>query len=391
MIKFEEALDIVYNASLTLADEKVSIFNSLHRVLAEDVIADIDMPPFDKSAMDGYACRREDLYNRLTVLEIIPAGQTPTKKIGKNECSKIMTGAMIPDGADCVIMVEYTKELDENTIKFTEKTTTTNISYRAEDLKKGKIILKKGLFVKPQHIALLASVGYHSPKVYMQPKVAIIATGSELVDVNKIPGASQIRNSNGYQLVAQVVNSFAIPNYYGIARDSEEETETIINKAIYENEVVLITGGVSMGDYDFVPQILKRNNVKLLFEKIAIKPGKPTVFGIKENKFIFGLPGNPVSTFVLFELLVRPLIYKMMGTTFKTPLVKMPMGIDYVRRNDDRMAWIPIKLSEEGSVNFVDYHGSAHVHSLSFADGLVAVPIGTSRIEKGELVNVRLL
>lgn len=389
MILFEEAFKIVLDNVKKTDSKKIDLVNSLHHVLAEDVVSDMDMPPFNKSAVDGYACKIADLSNELEVIEIIAAGDIPRHSIKVNQCSKIMTGAKLPEGADCVIMVEFTENITENTIRFTKESSPKNISFKAEDIKKGQIVLKKGTFIKPQHIALLASVGCTKPLVYTKPKVAVLSTGSELVEPDKIPGPVQIRNSNAWQLFSQVLRANATPVYFGIVGDSEAETDKAVKKAVSENDVVILTGGVSMGDYDFVPKILKQNNINLLFEKIQIKPGMPTVFGIHQKAFIFGLPGNPVSSFILFEILVRPFLQKMMGNEDDLLMLKLPLGVDYNRKKTDRLGWIPSKINQQGEVIPVEYHGSAHVFSVCDADVIFSVNIGISEIKKGELVHVR--
>ncbi|MFA5780772.1 MAG: gephyrin-like molybdotransferase Glp [Bacteroidales bacterium] len=389
MTTFEEAYNIVVSSAKPLNKDAATLEYALNRALAEDIFSDMDMPPFDRSAMDGYACRREDLYNELEVIETIAAGDIPMMSTVKNQCSKIMTGAKIPEGADCVLMVEQTQITGQNKIHFTGKITANNISYTAEDLKKGEIVLRKGILLKPQHIAILASIGCCNIPVSKQPRVAIISTGNELVEPSEVPAPTQIRNSNAYQLITQVVNAHAIPVYYGIAKDDHGLTETMINKALSENDVVLITGGVSMGDYDFIPEILRKNNIKLLFEKLEVKPGRPTVFGINDNKYIFALPGNPVASFVIFEMLVKPLIHKLMGNTYVPSCINVTMESGYSRKNADRLAWVPVRFTENGGVDLVEYHGSAHVLSLCSADGLVTIPIGVTEIKKGERVDVR--
>lgn len=390
MIKFEEAYDIVLNsANFHLQNERINFEDSLGRILAEDVNSDINMPPFDKSAMDGFAIRRSDIGNELEVIEVLPAGKVPEKEVGENQCTKIMTGAIIPDGADCVIMVEYTKETGENKIKFTFEYTNNNICYFAEDIKKDDLVLKKGIEIKPQHIAVMASVGCTQPLVSKQPKIGIISTGDELVEPSEIPGKSQIRNSNGHQLVAQVKRAGAIPDYIGIAEDSEEVTYNTISKALNDYDIVLLTGGVSMGDFDFIPEIMTKVGVDIKFQALAVKPGKPTIFGtFGKEKFIFGLPGNPVSSYTQFELLVKPLIMKLMGTTELNQIIKMPMGSEYSRRKSSRKSFIPVNISD-GKAYPVEYHGSAHIHSYVFADGITSIEIGKEKLEIGELVDVR--
>ena len=390
MIKFEKALDIVLNSvQFTLQTERVDFTDSLGRILAEDVKSDINMPPFDKSAMDGFACRREDIDNELEIIEVLPAGKVPEKSIGKNQCTKIMTGAIVPKSADCVIMVEHTEAAGDNSIRFTFDYTSNNICYFAEDIKKDDLVLKKGIEIKPQHIAVMASVGYVKALVFKQARVGIISTGDELVEPSVFPAKSQIRNSNSHQLVAQVKRAGAIPVYIGIAEDSKEITFTTISKALQENDIVLLTGGVSMGDFDFVPEIMTKSGVDIKFRSLAVKPGKPTIFGtFGENKFIFGLPGNPVSSYTQFELLVKPLMLKLMGINELPEALRLPMGSEYSRRKSARKSFIPVNISN-GKVYPVEYHGSAHIHSYVFADGITSIEIGKEKLEIGELVDVR--
>jgi molybdopterin molybdotransferase len=391
MIKFEDALETVLNAAHKVQHtERVHFTNSMGRILAEDVFSDMHMPPFDKSAMDGFACRRSDIMHDLELIEVLPAGKVPTKEIGSNQCTKIMTGAMIPKGADCVIMVEHTEEIGNNIVRYLKDFTTINICYLGEDIKKGDKVLEKGILIKPQHIAVMASVGYTEVLLAKQPKVGIVSTGDELVEPALIPAPSQIRNSNGHQLVAQIKRAGALPNYIGIAEDSEEVTYNTITKALKENDIVLLTGGVSMGDFDFVPDIMAKAGIDIKFQSIAVQPGKPTLFGTFENdKYIFGLPGNPVSSYTQFELLVRPLILKLMGFSSLPCPIKLPMGAEYKRRKSRRKSFIPVTISPEGKVFPVEYHGSAHIHSYVFADGITSIDIGKERLEIGELVDVR--
>ncbi|MBE9468727.1 MAG: molybdopterin molybdotransferase MoeA [Bacteroidetes bacterium] len=389
MILIEQAYELVMRTAYTLDKEQVELNDSLNRILAQDVVSDIEMPPFNKSAMDGYACRREDINNELEVLEVIAAGNAPTKEIDKNQCSKIMTGAEVPIGADCVIMVEHTEEIDNNKIQVIKGNPNSNISLKAEDVKIKDVVLKEGTKIGAQHIAIMASVGCVKPTVVKKPKVGIITTGNEIVEPNNKPALAQIRNSNAYQLIAQINNMGAIPKYYGIARDDKEETRKIIETSLKENDVTLLTGGVSMGDFDYVRDIFDEIGINILFNSLAVKPGKPTTFGVYENKRCFGLPGNPVSSFIQFELLTKPLLYSMMGFDFKPLSIKLPMATDYNRKNTKRKSFIPILITDEGEVMPVEYHGSAHIHSLSEAQGIISISIGCSTLKKGEIVDVR--
>ncbi|MCX6333445.1 MAG: molybdopterin molybdotransferase MoeA [Bacteroidia bacterium] len=389
MIPFEKACNIVMNSAFTTGTEIISFTDSLNRVLAGAVISDMDMPPFNKSSVDGFAIRKSDIGNDLEIIETIPAGFHPQKSIGTNQCSRIMTGAPVPEGADCVLMVEDTEMLPSGKIKFKYIFTKENIALRAEDVKKGDVVLEPGRIIRPQDIAVMASVGHTLVMVGKKPRIGVISSGSELVEPGEKPGRSQIRNSNSFQQMAQIERAGASGKYYGIARDDEEITFSIVEKAISENDLVLISGGVSMGDFDFVPSVLERARVRILFSRVAIQPGKPTTFGVHNNAIIFGLPGNPVSSFIVFEFLVRPLICKMMGHQWKPLEILLPMKEKFSRKFAERMAFIPVIITEDGMVLPAEFHGSAHISALSHSDGIVTLPYGIKTIEKGEIVSVR--
>jgi len=389
MIKFEEALKIVSSVDFMLETERVDFIHSLNRVLAEDIRSDIKMPPFDKSAVDGYACRKADLTKELEVIEVVKAGQVPQKQVGGKQCSKIMTGAPVPVGADSVIMVEDVEETGENLIKYLKDDVKDNICYIGEDLSEGEMVITKGTLIHPQHIAVMATAGATKPLVYKQVRVAVISTGDELVEPEKKPALSQIRNSNAYQLIAQAEKMGALTEYIGTAKDTETSTREMLSKAFENKDVVLLTGGVSMGDFDFVPQVLNELGVDLKFKSIAVQPGRPTVFGVKEKQFIFGLPGNPVSSFVQFELLVKPLIYSLSGYNYEPLRIRLPMGQEYSRKKSGRLSWLPVRIDKNGEVIPLNYHGSAHINALTNADGLISVPIGQTVLKKGDIVDVR--
>ena len=389
MIPFEQALRIVMDSARPVGTEQVALQDSLGRILAEDVVSDMDMPPFDKSAMDGYACRRVDLGNEMDVVENVPAGSVPQKTIAPNQCAKIMTGAMVPEGADCVIMIEYTRNPTEKTVRFVGKNTHDNICVRGEDIRTGELVLHKGTRISPAHIAVMASVGCCRPLVSQRVKVAIITTGNEIVEPDVKPSPSHIRNSNAPQLLAQAHRIGLSPRYFGIADDTEDSLASKIRQAASSSDVILLSGGVSMGDLDLVPETLQNSGFDLLFQKVATKPGKPTVFGISGKTTVFGLPGNPVSTFVLFETLVKPFLFKMMRHAFQPPNIAARLQKAISRKNTERMSWVPVVLTEAGGALPVEYHGSAHVHALSFADGLIAIPVGVAELPEGTLVHVR--
>jgi len=367
----------------------VSFIESLGRILAKDISSDMDMPPFDKATVDGFACRKADLGNDLEILETIAAGMPPEKNVSANQSSRIMTGAAVPEGADMIFMVEDSVILPSGKVKYTGSFTKENIAFKSEDIKTGDIVLKKGRLIRPQEIAVMAAVGCTTASVSKKPVVAVISSGDELVEPFTQPGVSQIRNSNAYQLLAQLLRSGALGKYYGIARDDKQATFNLLKQAIKECDIVLLTGGVSMGDFDFIPAVMESAGVEILFSRINVQPGKPTTFGIHPDSLVFGLPGNPVSSFTQFELLVRPLICKMMGYDLNPPFINLPMEVSFTRRLADRRAFIPVSFTNNGMVSPVEYHGSAHISALSLADGIVSLEAGKKNIEKGEIVSVR--
>ncbi len=391
MITLEQAIEIAFSKALSMGIEQVDYMHSTNRILAQNVFADADMPPFNKSAMDGYACRRGDLNLELSVLEIIPAGKAPTKAIGAGQCSKIMTGAQVPEGADTVFMVEYSEEISAGKIRFTGTKTNSNICLKGEDLKEGDLVLSSGTLLKPQHIAMLASVGCVSPLVYKNPVVGIISTGSELVNPEENPKTSQIRNSNGPQLFAQATSGGFPVNYYGIVPDDENLTSEIIQKSLEENDVTILSGGVSVGDFDFVPKIIQELGFEIHFSKISIKPGQHTTFASKGNKYIIGLPGNPVSSFIQFEVFAKPFLRKLMN--YQQPEYRLPMAMshDFSRKKTDREECLPVQINDQNEVQMVAYHGSAHIHAYHQAFGYISIPAGKTTLKKGEIVDVRPL
>jgi molybdopterin molybdotransferase len=388
-LPFEKAYEIVMNSAFETETETISFTCCLSRVLKADIISDMDMPPFNKATVDGFACRRVDLGAELELIEVIPAGNQPQKRVSEYQCSKIMTGAAIPEGADMVFMVEDSSVLTSGKVKFAGSSSKNNISPRGEDIRSGDIILEKGRFVKPQDIALMAMAGCTSVKVNKQPVVSVISSGNELVEPSDKPGLSQIRNTNSYQLMAQIERAGALGRYLGIVPDDEALTYSIIRQAISQSDVVLITGGVSMGDFDFVPSVLEKAGVKLLFSRINIQPGKPTTFGLHEKALVFGLPGNPVSSFIQFELLVRPLLCKMAGYQWNPVILNLPMEDSYSRKAVDRRGLVPVVITPEGKVSPVEYHGSAHISAFSRATGIISLPEGRKSVERGEIVSVR--
>ncbi|MFP4447335.1 MAG: gephyrin-like molybdotransferase Glp [Bacteroidales bacterium] len=388
MISFEEALNVILGNAPLLKTVEVPLTESYNRVLAEDILADVDMPSFNKSAVDGFACKNPVEGSQLKIRETISAGTSPEYSVSEGYCSKIMTGAPVPEGANWIVMVEHTNITEEGTVQILKKGKKPNIATKAEDFKKGDKIVSAGTLLKPQHIPILASVGKVKPLVYDLPSVSLITTGDELVEPENIPGSGQIRNTNASQLMSQFGNIGIKPVYQGIIKDEEHNLLEKIKDSVNNYDLTVLTGGVSMGDYDYVPHIMKKAGVEILFHNIAMKPGKPTIFGKYERNLVIGLPGNPVSTFLQFELLIKPMVVKMMGGEHKAVAIKMPLG-EYVKsKKEERESWKPVYI-ENGQVFTLPYHGSGHFHALNKAEGFIRIPAEQEKIEKGELVNVR--
>jgi len=391
MIPFSEALETIKSFARMPGTEQVNLLNTNRRTLAEDVFSDISMPPFNKSAMDGFACRKSDLKNQLQVIEEIPAGTIPAKTIKENQCARIMTGAMVPKGADFVIMKEDIEKIASDYVRCNRETSRPNICYKGEDVESGDLVLNKGDVISPAHIAILASVGCMDPLVYKLPSVAIISTGDELVEPNVKPGLSKIRNSNSYQLIAQNQQMGITPDYLGIIPDDENSVKNILTLALEKYEVTIISGGVSVGDFDFVPKILNELKVNIRVHGMDVRPGKHLLFGERANHYVFGMPGNPVSSFVQFEVLVKPFLNTLMGKTADEPFLHLPIEEDYLRKKGDQLVFVPVSLTKQGTALPLEYHGSADIHAYSFAQGIMEIPKGISFIKKGEPVCVRPL
>jgi molybdopterin molybdotransferase len=388
MTGFDEAYQLIQAFAKAGGKEKVDLDSALGRILATAVRTDADMPPFDRSAMDGYACRKKDLSKKLKVIEEIPAGTPPLKEVIEGTCSKIMTGAEIPPGADCVVKVEDSKLLSDNSVEFTVSGNVRNIRRRAEDLKKGNVMIEAGTKLGHQHIGLLAMTGCVDPEVYCRPKVGVLSTGSELVEAAETPASSGIRNSNGPQLISQTESLGIESINLGIVDDDEESLRSIIETNFNDLDVLLVSGGVSMGDYDFVPGVISDLGFDIKLHKMKVRPGKPLLFAVRGKKFVFGLPGNPVSTLVQFEVIIKPFLLNLMGASCLDGRIKIELGEDLKLKSLPLRFFMPVKI-ESGVVYPLEYHGSGHLASYSQADGILEIPENTSLIKKKELVYVR--
>ncbi|HCJ66696.1 MAG TPA: hypothetical protein DHV62_05050 [Elusimicrobia bacterium] len=410
LLSAEKALKIVLNNVHILNEEKVHLTEGLNRILAENIYASENLPPFFNSAMDGYAVKAKDTKSAtsgrpaiLKLVEDLPAGNLPTKKIKTGETIKIMTGAILPTGADAVVRVEDTKEVITSSYKKNGETRVKiyqsvskdeNIRQIGEDVKKGELVLKKGKLIRAQEIALLAALGREWVKVYRQPLVAILTTGDELVEIKEKLNPGKIRDSNSYMLFAETLNAGGIPLRYGIIPDKEDILENKLREAIRSADLLLTSAGVSVGEYDLVKKCLLKLGFRLRFHTLAIRPGKPLLFGLLKNKPVFGLPGNPVSAMVTFKMFVRPAILKMRGQNDYS----LPRGEAIIEEKVVKKEGIKYYLRGKlGKVNSKFYvrttgpQGSGIISSLTNADCLVVLPEGKTVLNKGEKVEILFL
>ena len=322
MISIERGLEIVASVAQTsigpdfMPPEAVPLADAIGRILREDVRLDADSPPFDRSIRDGFALRAEDIVDVPQELRVIGesrAGASFEGEVGLGECCEIMTGAAVPRGADAVVMVEYTEAgSGEGRVQIQrEARPGQSIQRMGTEASAGDRILGAGRAIRTPDLGVLASVGRADVQVSRRPRVAILSTGDELVEVGETPRADQIRNGNSYTLYAQCLEAGAEPDMLGIARDDLGDLSEKVSRGL-ERDILMTSGGVSMGKYDFVEGVFQDHGVELHFDKVAMKPGKPTVFGSRGRTFVFGLPGNPVSTMVSFQLFVRPLIHSLL-------------------------------------------------------------------------------
>lgn len=388
MLDVNSALEIVLGRASPLPTEIVLLQQAPGRVLAEPVASDIDLPPYTKALMDGYAVRSADCVSPtvLTVIEEVAAGRLPTLVVGPGDATRIMTGAPVPDGADAVIPHEET-EAAGNSVRLRRAVKAgESILPRGREMRTGEVVVPVGTRLTPQAIGLLAAVGRTGVRVHRAPKLAILATGDELVEAAERPGPGQIRNSNGPMLWALAGRAGAAVEYLGIAPDEREGLRRLVARGLDSADVLVLAGGVSAGKFDLVPEVLKELGVTAHFHKVRLKPGKPLLFGTRESALVFGLPGNPVSSFVGFELFVRPALRKMMGEALPGPVfVPVPLAGPVTAKND-RPTYAPARLETTDGyrVRPSDWFGSADLRGLLTADALVSVPPGSVQMAAGE-------
>lgn len=397
MIEYEAARSLVLSSVKTLPTETVPLADALGRTLAREVRARENIPPFTKATMDGYAVRAEDTRAaerdnavELEVMEDLPAGRVSRKSVGPGQAVRIMTGAPLPKGADAVVMVEDTAKTAGHVKVRREVKPGANIGQPGEDLKKGELVLERGAMIGPAETGLLAAAGLARVPVVRRPKLAVIATGDEIVEPGDRKGPGQIRNSNGPALLAMALRAGADAKYLGIARDRSSSLRAKLARA-KGADILVLSGGVSVGDYDLVRDELRTARVRPVFWQVRIKPGKPVFFGRRGSQLVFGLPGNPTSAMVTFLLFVQPAIERMLGRKKPGPRGGRAVLAEDIVLKPGRTQFLRAVLDAEGAVLKVAPYAdqkSGVLRSMVRSQVLIVVPADVSRLENGGEVKI---
>jgi len=401
MTPVDQAFSLIINTALPLKAEKIPLIETAGRILHESITAEINIPAFDNSAMDGYALRfrettgaaKKNPVSFIIIGEMQAGGAEMPPPLGEGEALRIMTGAPMPEGADAVIPVEDTREEENRVLVYKELKINENVRFAGEDISTGDSVLNPGRCITSADVGLLASLNCEILEVFRRPTVAIIATGDEIVEPGEEVRFGQIRNSNAYTLYSEVQKYGGEPHYLGIARDSKEETKALFQKAL-SHDVVITTGGVSMGKYDFVKEVMADLGVEILIEKIRMKPGKPVVFGHREKTLFFGLPGNPVSTMIAFIQFVRPALLKLSGSTMIDKPELLATLQDPIKKKPGRRHFVRGFFTIEAgrlAVSTTGAQGSGILRSMSDANCLIVVPEDIEYIEAGQEVMIQLI
>ena len=400
-VSLEQARQRVLDEAARLASpssEVAPLAEACGRILAEGVRADRNAPPFPRAMRDGYAVRAADVAPGATLpcIGLIRAGQASDLRLRQGVCIEIMTGAAVPPGADAVLMVEFTRR-EGDTVRFERGIEAgRNIAPIGSDNVAGSCVLPAGRRIDYAGVSLLASVGCTAPRVFARPRVAILSTGDELVEAETTPAAVQIRNSNAHALAAQVIRAGGAPLRLPIARDEETHLGSLIDRALDEADLLLLSGGVSMGKFDLVEAVLAARGAEFFFDAVRIRPGRPAVFGRVRNRYFFGLPGNPLSTMITFELFARPLIERLAGAGLESlsqPLFQAQLGFAWTGKSLPLTVFLPVALQGNLSaarVLALPYHGSADLAAMAAADGFLVIPPETASLPQDSMVSVLL-
>ncbi len=400
MIQVEEATRKLMAKARPLGAEEVPVLKALGRVLREDITSPFPIPPFSKSAMDGYAVRSVDVVAaceespvELRVLEDVPAGKVGRHRVTKGTAARIMTGAPIPSGADAIVMVEYTERTSEGVRIMQEAPKGEHVAPVGEDVRKGQRVLRAGDMIRAAEMGMIASTGRSKVKVGIKPKVRVLSTGSEVLMPGKELKPGHIYDSNGYSLTGLAAARGAETKFLGIAPDRKGALERKIRSA-RDFDVLILSGGVSVGDYDFVQDILLEMGVTRLFYKVSMKPGKPIFAGLQGKRFVLGLPGNPVSCMVTFELFVRPLLDVLLGKKEVGPRRGSAYLVEGGKLKPGRRKFLRGRLHETDGRLYVRLstgQKSGILRSMVEADVLVDVPDKVDRLEVGSMVSILYL
>ncbi|MEL7567776.1 MAG: gephyrin-like molybdotransferase Glp [Dehalobacterium sp.] len=400
-ISLEEAQDLLLSRCPQIEMEHVRMIDALGRVLSKDLRAEGCIPPFNRSPYDGYTFRSEDAKEAtrdhpvvLEVIEEVPAGHAPKSKVSNGKAVKILTGAPIPEGADAVIKYEETKAKDDYISIFRSIKTGENIVPAGEDVAVGDMIADKGTVINPPVMGLMASLGITEVPVYKRPRIAIVSTGDELLDAAKPLTPGKIRNSNSYTLLGYIKSIGAEPVMIGIAKDKAEEVASLIQEGLDKADMVITTGGVSVGDYDVVGRSINLIGAETLYWKINIKPGSPTLAAVKDGKVILGLSGNPAAAMIIFQLLGFPYIKKLAGKVdYLSPKLEVVLKNDF-RKSSPGRRFLRGKLVFEEGIIYIDNTGGQENGVLSSLNGsnlLAEIPAGSGPIKSGEKLTAYLI
>ncbi len=371
----------------------------LGRVLAADVLAETDSPPFPKSLRDGYAVLAADCTSpnaELRVVAEIAAGAMPMRPINSGECTRIFTGAPIPEGANAVVMQEDTVPLAGELVRITDAAVKPgqHIFACGTEMRSGDVVLTPGTVLNAATLGLLAGLGKTTAKLFPAPRVAILSTGDELVEAGQPLKPGHIRNSNGPMLVAQTAAAGAVPSYLGNARDDAAKVRAMIGEGLTSADVLVIAGGVSVGKFDLVPTVLEEIGVAIHVRQVRMKPGKPFLFGTKDNVLVFGLPGNPVSAYVGFALFVHPALRILAGHTDPGPRITTLPVAEGIAVSNDRPTYHPARL-ELGNTGWMvhplSWMGAPDLRGFQSADALLVLPPGDTRLDRGQPASVVIL
>ena len=398
MISVAEAIQIVKQQTRPLATERVKLEHALNRVLAEDIVADSDLPPFDRAQMDGYAVRAEDTAGapvRLRIAGESAAGRGWHHELKSGEAVRIMTGAPVPAGADSVQQVELTHELKDHTVVELLESVEAgrSIVKRGAEIQSGETVLQSGTPINGAMMAVLAAFGYAEVAVGQRPRVGVLATGTELVSVTEKPGQDQIRDSNNYSIGAYAQLTGATIERLPLARDETSILKKQIAGAAERCDVIVTSGGVSMGVYDVTKSALEELKAEIFFERIALRPGKPTVFArLPNGTLVFGLPGNPVSVAVTFNLFARTALLAMQGATEPALKYETALLARSVKGTVERESYLPAQLTTNDDGELIAFPlkwgGSSDFVAFALTTALVSVPAGTRSLEANALVRV---